>query len=66
MIETEANILRTKTQTLESENEKLMAENKKLSLLSASKRASSVERLNDSKGLEKQLEESNRKVKEYF
>ncbi|XP_073972839.1 uncharacterized protein isoform X5 [Rhodnius prolixus] len=64
VIETEANILRTKTQTLESENEKLMAENKKLSLLSASKRASSVERLNDSKGLEKQLEESNRKIKE--
>ncbi|XP_014246644.1 centrosome-associated protein CEP250 isoform X2 [Cimex lectularius] len=66
VIEAEANILRTKTQNLESENEKLVSENKKLSLMS-SRRSSSVERL-DSKStlgsLEKQLEESNKKIKE--
>ena len=66
VVETEANILRTKTQDLEIENEKLLSENKKLSLITASKtRAGSVERTqNESKitSLEKQLEESNRKV----
>ncbi|CAH1400836.1 unnamed protein product [Nezara viridula] len=68
VVETEANILRTKTQNLETENEKLLSENKKLSLIAASKtRSSSVERtLNESKlvSLEKQLEESNKKIKE--
>ncbi|XP_066906905.1 uncharacterized protein [Halyomorpha halys] len=68
VVETEASILRTKTQNLETENEKLLSENKKLSLIAASKtRSSSVERtLNESKlaNLEKQLEESNKKIKE--
>lgn len=66
VVETEASILRTKTQNLETENEKLLSENKKLSLIAASKtRSSSVERtLSESKlaTLEKQLEESNKKV----
>lgn len=65
MIETEANVLRAKTQELESDNDKLSAENRRLTMLSSSRRSSSVERVNEAKSLttlEKQLEEANKKV----
>ena len=65
VIETEANVLRSKTQELEAENEKLVSENRRLTMLSSSRRSSSVERVNESKNLsvlEKQLEEAHKKV----
>ncbi|KAF6213538.1 hypothetical protein GE061_011258 [Apolygus lucorum] len=67
VIETEANVLRSKTQELESENDKLVSENRRLTMLSSSRRSTSVERINESKNmtsLEKQLEEANKKLKE--
>ncbi|BES92388.1 SOGA family member [Nesidiocoris tenuis] len=67
VIESEANVLRSKTQELEADNEKLVSENRRLTMLSSSRRSSSVERLGDSKtlnALEKQLDEANKRIKE--
>ncbi|CAB0006681.1 unnamed protein product, partial [Nesidiocoris tenuis] len=64
VIESEANVLRSKTQELEADNEKLVSENRRLTMLSSSRRSSSVERLGDSKtlnALEKQLDEANKR-----
>ncbi|CAB0013887.1 unnamed protein product [Nesidiocoris tenuis] len=65
VIESEANVLRSKTQELEADNEKLVSENRRLTMLSSSRRSSSVERLGDSKtlnALEKQLDEANKRI----
>ncbi|KAI5712440.1 hypothetical protein M8J75_008362 [Diaphorina citri] len=73
LVEQEATILRTKTQTLESENETLMNENRKLQMMRNTKRGKSVEGDSSSvielkekiKTLENEMNESNNKIKEY-
>lgn len=73
LVEQEATILRTKTQTLESENETLMNENRKLQMMRNTKRGKSVEGDSSSvielkekiKTLENEINESNNKIKEY-
>ncbi|RZF43454.1 hypothetical protein LSTR_LSTR001715 [Laodelphax striatellus] len=71
VVEQEASVLRTRTQSLESDNEKLVAENKRLLLTRGSKKAASptdssalLELKEKVSSLEKQLQESNTKLKE--
>ncbi|XP_039280086.1 myosin-2 heavy chain [Nilaparvata lugens] len=73
VVEQEASVLRTRTQSLESDNEKLVAENKRMLLTRGTKKASAS--ASDSSALlqlkekvtalEKQLEDSNAKLKEH-
>jgi hypothetical protein len=66
VIEQEAAILRTKTQTLESDNEKLAAENKQLHLLRLKKGSTETETEAELKGritsMETELTVANNKV----
>uniref|UniRef100_A0A8D8RVN1 SOGA coiled-coil domain-containing protein n=1 Tax=Cacopsylla melanoneura TaxID=428564 RepID=A0A8D8RVN1_9HEMI len=73
LVESEASILRTKTQSLESENETLVNENRKMQMMRNTKRGKSVEAEGVSvielkekiKTLETEIKDSAEKIKEY-